>query len=142
MSTDTPECGPHHVDQHVGFRIRMRRKEVGITQSGLATAVGVTFQQVQKYERGSNRVSASKLFEIARALHVPLTYFYEGLEDQHEAADASHLTAEQHAFLMNPEGLEIARVFPRLSRSVQRRTLELVRALAAENAEPLRQVTE
>src|SRR5687768_17538019 len=61
--------GPHPVDRHVGLRIRMRRKELGISQEKLADALGLTFQQVQKYERAANRVSASKLFEIARALN-------------------------------------------------------------------------
>jgi len=60
--------GPHPVDRHVGLRIRMRRKELGVSQEKLAEALGLTFQQVQKYERAANRVSASKLFEIARAL--------------------------------------------------------------------------
>ncbi len=62
----------HPVDRHVGARIRLRRKELGRTQEKLAEAVGVTFQQVQKYERGSNRVSASKLWEIARELRTPI----------------------------------------------------------------------
>ena len=64
--------GPHPVDRHVGLRIRMRRKEMGISQERLAEALGITFQQVQKYERGANRVSASKLYEIAAALRAPV----------------------------------------------------------------------
>ena len=71
--------GPHPVDRHVGLRIRIRRKEVGVSQERLAEALGITFQQVQKYERGANRVSASKLWEIARALNTGVGYFYEGL---------------------------------------------------------------
>ena len=73
--------GPHPVDRHVGLRVRMRRKEMGVSQEKLAEALGITFQQVQKYERGANRVSASKLWEIARALETPVAYFYEGLSE-------------------------------------------------------------
>src|SRR5436305_15092385 len=71
--------GPHPVDRHVGLRIRMRRKELGVSQEKLAESLGLTFQQVQKYERAANRVSASKLWEIARALNTSVAYFYEGL---------------------------------------------------------------
>lgn len=77
MSEDTP---PHPVDLHVGSRIRIQRKTLGVSQSTLAETLGLTFQQVQKYERGANRVSASKLFEIANTLQVSIAYFFEGLE--------------------------------------------------------------
>jgi transcriptional regulator with XRE-family HTH domain len=71
--------GPNPIDRHVGLRIRMRRKELGISQEKLAESIGLTFQQVQKYERAANRVSASKLWEMARALNTSVAYFYEGL---------------------------------------------------------------
>ena len=77
MSEDTI---PHPVDLHVGRKIRIQRKTLGVSQSALAETLGLTFQQVQKYERGSNRVSASKLFEIANTLQVGISYFFEGLE--------------------------------------------------------------
>jgi len=70
---------PHPVDLHVGVCIRMRRKELSISQERLAESLGITFQQVQKYERGANRVSASKLWEIALVLKTPVAYFYDGL---------------------------------------------------------------
>src|SRR3954468_5429255 len=73
------ERGPNPVDLHVGARIRMRRKLLGVSQERLADQLGLTFQQVQKYERGANRVSASKLYEIARALQTSVAYFFEGL---------------------------------------------------------------
>lgn len=78
MSTalDTP---PHPIDITVGARITSQRLSNGMTQSDLATAIGVSFQQVQKYERGSNRVSASRLWLIAEALNVPMTYFFDGV---------------------------------------------------------------
>src|SRR5438270_8920735 len=82
-STDTrsSETGPNPIDRHVGLRIRMRRKELGLSQERLADAVGLTFQQIQKYERAANRVSASKLWELAQALGVGIGYFYDGLAE-------------------------------------------------------------
>jgi transcriptional regulator with XRE-family HTH domain len=109
----------------------MRRKELGISQEKLAEALGLTFQQVQKYERAANRVSASKLWEIARALNASVAYFYDGLAapEETEARPAPNLSA--HAFLLTPEGAELALVFPKLPRArVRRKVVELVRALA------------
>src|SRR5512142_1412840 len=80
--SDDLERSPNPVDRHVGLRIRMRRKEVGISQERLAEAIGLTFQQIQKYERAANRVSASKLWDVARALNTNIAYFYQGLADQ------------------------------------------------------------
>jgi transcriptional regulator with XRE-family HTH domain len=122
--------GPHPVDRHVGLRIRLRRKELGISQERLAEALGLTFQQVQKYERAANRVSASKLWEIARALETSVSYFYEGLEAA-EAALPAAANPRAHEFLLSPEGLELAQIFPKLPRArVRRKVVELVRALA------------
>jgi transcriptional regulator with XRE-family HTH domain len=72
---------PAPVDVHVGVRIRMRRKMLGMSQETLAESLGLTFQQVQKYERGANRVSASKLYDIAKTLQTPVSYFFDGLAD-------------------------------------------------------------
>src|SRR3954447_3249699 len=104
--SDEPDRGPNPVDRHVGLRIRMRRKELGISQEKLAEALGLTFQQVQKYERAANRVSASKLFEIARALNTSVGYFYEGLAagDELDGPSAQNLTGQ--AFLLTSEGSE------------------------------------
>jgi transcriptional regulator with XRE-family HTH domain len=129
---------PNPVDLHVGGRVRMRRKVLGVSQERLAEALGLTFQQVQKYERGANRVSASKLYEIARFLSAPVAYFFEGLSDPSApggpgVADGG---AEQfvHEFLMTPEGLELAAAFPKIGRPrLRRRILDLVRALAEED---------
>jgi transcriptional regulator with XRE-family HTH domain len=124
-------AGPHPVDRHVGLHIRMRRKALGISQEKLAEALGLTFQQIQKYERGANRVSASKLWEIARALKVNVAYFYEGLEEEHEGGMKGFMGAHAQTFLLTPEGLELAASFPRIHRpALRRRVLELVRALA------------
>jgi len=125
---------PNPVDLHVGARIRMRRKILGVSQERLAEDLGLTFQQVQKYERGANRVSASKLYEIARSLQSPVAYFFEGLADpttDGAAVDQSGSEQFVHDFLMTPEGLELAGLFPRISRpKVRRRILDLVRSMA------------
>ena len=119
---------PSAVDRHVGLRIRMRRRELGMSQERLAESIGLTFQQIQKYERAANRVSASKLWEIARVLRAPVSYFYEGLEGVDQAQPA--MTA-MHDFLVTPEGIELAALFPRISHHrVRRKVLELVRMLA------------
>jgi transcriptional regulator with XRE-family HTH domain len=126
------ERHPNPVDLHVGARIRMRRKILGVSQERLAEDLGLTFQQIQKYERGANRVSASKLYEIARSLQASVAYFFEGLE---ATADGVSDAGEPfvHDFLMTSEGLELATQFPRITRSkVRRRILELVRSMADE----------
>ncbi|ACL93516.1 helix-turn-helix domain-containing protein [Caulobacter vibrioides] len=133
-SSDT-ERHPNPVDLHVGARIRMRRRILGVSQERLAEDLGLTFQQVQKYERGANRVSASKLYEIARSLQSPVDYFFEGLEDTTGGGMAERGEPFVHDFLMTPEGLELATLFPKVSRQkVRRRILELVRSMAAEDA--------
>jgi len=121
---------PAAVDIHVGARVRMRRRFLGLNQTALAEALGLTFQQVQKYERGANRVSASKLYDIARALHVSVSFFFEGLPDQ-SLSDEPDLTGQAlHAFLTTPEGLELAEVFPRIHDArMRRQLLEFARAV-------------
>ena len=126
---------PNPVDLHVGARIRMRRKILGVSQERLADDLGLTFQQVQKYERGANRVSASKLYEIARSLKTSIAYFFEGLADPTDVEGFEENGSEQfvHDFLMTPEGLELAGLFPRVPQPrIRRRILELVRSMAEE----------
>lgn len=131
--TDDPERGPNPVDRHVGLRIRMRRKELGISQERLAESIGLTFQQVQKYERAANRVSASKLWEMSRALSAPVGYFYDGLSDVVEPVGSNAPRDSMQDFLMTPEGIELAASFPKIPRGrVRRRILDLVRAMAGE----------
>ena len=131
---DGVEGGPNPVDRHVGLRIRFRRKELGISQEKLADSIGLTFQQVQKYERAANRVSASKLWEVARALNTPITYFYEGLSADGEGWRKAGHNLED--FLLSPEGMELARYFPQIQQpGIRRQILELVRTMAAETEE-------
>ncbi len=126
---------PSSVDVHVGGRVRVRRRLIHMTQETLADLIDVTFQQVQKYERGSNRISASKLFAIAEALEVPISYFFEGLDETGErSAEGSEQNIQ--SFLRTSEGLELARLFPRIARGpLRRRILELVRAAAMDGVE-------
>ena len=113
----------------------MRRKILGVSQERLAEDLGLTFQQIQKYERGANRVSASKLYEIARSLQSSVAYFFEGLADPAGQGVAEGGEPFVHDFLMTPEGLELASLFPKISRQkVRRRILELVRSMAEEEA--------
>ncbi len=136
MSKNQSKERSNLIDTHVGARVRIRRKFLGLTQSDLAAALGLTFQQVQKYERGSNRISASKLFETAKTLKAPVAYFFEGYED----GTTDHLepsTSEQaaHDFLSTSEGIAIAEAFPRIVNAKHRRKLmEFIHTLAEEEA--------
>lgn len=134
MDKNDQDRTPNPVDLHVGARIRMRRKLLGVSQERLAEQLHLTFQQVQKYERGANRVSASKLYEIARALEAPVAYFFDGLADTAGASDGHEISGEfVHDLVMTPEGMELASMFPRIRRGrVRRRVLDLVKVLAEE----------
>ena len=136
MAKET-DPAPNPIDLHVGLRIRLRRKEMGISQEKLAAAIGLTFQQIQKYERAANRVSASKLYETARALKTSIAYFYEGLpEGDAVGLEAAEGRPAAQAFLLTPEGLELAGAFPQIRRArVRRRLLDLVRAMVEEDDE-------
>ena len=130
---DDADHVPNPVDRHVGLRIRMRRKELGLSQERLADAIGLTFQQVQKYERAANRVSASKLCEISRALSTPVSYFYGGLDGDLEPPALNSARTGIQEFLMTPDGLELASNFPKIPRGqMRRKLLELVRAMIVE----------
>jgi len=113
----------------------MRRRALGISQEKLADDLGLTFQQVQKYERGANRVSASKLYEIARSLGTPISFFFDGLSDPTGGIDGD-ATGGMSDFLMTHEGVELAATFPKVRRQkVRRRLLDLVRAMADDEDE-------
>jgi transcriptional regulator with XRE-family HTH domain len=115
------------IDRHVGLRIRLRRKELGVSQERLAEHIGLTFQQIQKYERAANRVSASKLWEMAQALSTSVAYFYEGLGEL-PAADAPDEAAP--TYFMTPDVMELALLFPKVRTArVRRQIVELVRLM-------------
>ena len=118
------------IDVHVGRRVRLRRTLLGMSQEQLGDALNITFQQVQKYERGANRVSASKLWEIAGALKTPVAYFYDGLGDQDALAGQRDIAQE---FMMSTEGIELMATVPRISEpAIRRKIVELVRVVADE----------
>ncbi len=133
-AAETTGRSPNPVDLHVGGRIRMRRRLLGVSQELLADDLGLTFQQVQKYERGANRVSASKLYEVAKSLQTSIGYFFDGLNDPATAkADGvtdSGAELTIHDFLMTSEGLELAQLFPKIKKGgVRRRILDLARVM-------------
>lgn len=103
-ASDKADSKPHPIDVHVGHRIRIRRTLVGLTQSQLATSVGLTFQQIQKYEKGANRVSASKLYEISHVLDVPVSFFFDDLPPSRLGAQRPY--AEPPASTMPPDVLD------------------------------------
>ena len=117
--------GPHPVDMHVGQRLRMRRTLLGMSQEMLAERLGISFQQLQKYEKGSNRLSASRLFELSRMLDVPVSYFFDELPNDGEvSADAP---ADP---LMKRESLELVRAYYDISDPrIRQHLVELIRLL-------------
>ena len=133
MDEQNDDRSPNPVDVHVGDRIRRRRRALGLSQDRLADQLGLTFQQVQKYERGANRVSASKLYQIARALQASIPYFFEGLPDpvQPLGVAEGERAAFVHDLPLTPEERELTALLSRIeSKRVRRRLLELVRSLA------------
>ena len=117
----------HPVDVHVGKRIRHRRWMNGTTQQQLADQVGIKFQQIQKYETGMNRVSASRLWDIAAALNVPVAFFFEGLNAQSEDRGASDMPAD---LLSDREALELLRSYYAIPENQRRRLFDLARVLS------------
>lgn len=117
--------GPHPVDMHVGQRLRMRRTLLGMSQEMLAERLGISFQQLQKYEKGSNRLSASRLFELSRMLDVPVSYFFDELPNDGEvSADAP---ADP---LMKRESLELVRAYYDISDPrIRQHLVDLIRLL-------------
>ena len=122
------DAGPNPVDRHVGLRIRLRRKELGISQERLADTIGLTFQQVQKYERAANRVSASKLWEVARALDTTISYFYEGLGPQRDSRPREN-GEQQREVYTRKETRDLIRAYYSLSERPRRRLLDLAKSL-------------
>jgi len=119
---------PHPVDVHVGKRIRHRRWLTGMTQQQLAEQVGIKFQQIQKYETGANRVSASRLWDIAESLTVPVSFFFEGLDGERKAGDdKSSVPAD---LMGDKEALDLVRSYYAIPENQRRRLFELARVLS------------
>jgi transcriptional regulator with XRE-family HTH domain len=123
----------NHVDRHVGTRVRVRRLMMGLSQEKLGEALGLTFQQVQKYEKGTNRIGASRLHQIAQFLKVDIAYFFEGLAgERHSAGFGEEGTSYLMDFLSTSDGLQLNRAFARIKDPrVKRRLIALVNALAS-----------
>ncbi|WP_420431863.1 helix-turn-helix domain-containing protein [Hyphobacterium sp.] len=119
------------VDAHVGSRVRVRRQYLGMSQERLGELLGITFQQVQKYERGANRIGASRLFDLARVLDVPIKYFFDGIAERELGSpDEPDHVSETLNLIRSPDGLALAQAFSKIrAPKVRRRVVELVRAM-------------
>jgi transcriptional regulator with XRE-family HTH domain len=125
---------PNPTDKHVGSRVRMRRMMLSMSQEKLGDALGLTFQQVQKYEKGTNRIGASRLQQISHILQVPVSFFFEGApslaphpEGMKEAPSPAYISD----FLATSEGLALTKAFTRIKEAkLRRRIVDLVEAIA------------
>lgn len=130
---------PNPVDTHVGSRVRLRRMLLGMSQERLGESMGLTFQQVQKYEKGVNRIGASRLFQISKILDVPVQFFFEEAPYAGETSNASGMAeSDSEAFILeflnSREGLELNRAFVKIGDAkVRKSVVDLVRALSATN---------
>lgn len=127
---------PNPIDVHVGSRIRLRRNMLGISQEKLGDSLGITFQQIQKYEKGTNRVGASRLQAIASILNAPVSFFFEGAPGEDGSPNpglAEEGSAYVTDFLNSSEGIQLNRAFIKINDpKVRRKVLDLVKALAAD----------
>ena len=121
----------HPVDAHVGQKLRHRRWLAGMTQQQLGEAVGIKFQQIQKYETGMNRISASRLWDLSRALDVPVSFFFDGLSPaEAEALDAEAANADVTDVLKERETVELVRAYYAMPPSQRKPFYDMARALA------------
>lgn len=130
---------PNPIDKHVGSRVRMRRMMLSMSQEKLGDALGLTFQQVQKYEKGTNRIGASRLQQIAHILQVPVSFFFEGaptspgIQGQNGGMSEAPSPAYVSDFLATSDGLSLTKSFMRIKNSkLRRRIVDLVEQIAGE----------
>jgi transcriptional regulator with XRE-family HTH domain len=128
---------PNPIDKHVGSRVRMRRMMLSMSQEKLGDALGLTFQQVQKYEKGTNRIGASRLQQISQILQVPVAFFFEGapnIPSQGDGMKEAPSPAYVSDFLATSEGLALTKAFMRIKEAkLRRRIVDLVEEIAGEN---------
>ncbi len=130
---------PNPIDKHVGSRVRMRRMMLGMSQEKLGDALGLTFQQVQKYEKGTNRIGASRLQQISIILQVPVSFFFEGAPNLvdppgQKGLEEAPSPAYVSDFLATADGLALTKAFMRIpDAKLRRRIVELVRQIAGED---------
>jgi transcriptional regulator with XRE-family HTH domain len=129
--------GTHPIDVHIGSRIRLRRATLGLSQATLGEAIGITFQQVQKYERGANRIGAGRLLEVARVLDVPIGFFYDDIDPAQApailagSAEPARATPDRDP-LQQPETLELVRAYTEITDTkIRLHLLQLAKALSA-----------
>lgn len=133
----TPSGRPNPIDVHVGARVRLRRTLLGMSQEKLGDALGLTFQQVQKYERGANRIGASRLYDLARVLEVTVSFFFEEMNEEIMAASPRHMVCATEDppevvdnLMAQRETLELVRAYYRITDSqVRDQVQELAKAL-------------
>ncbi|HEY2447092.1 MAG TPA: helix-turn-helix domain-containing protein [Rhizomicrobium sp.] len=134
MSAPVPKKQANSVDAQVGNRVRLRRMLVGMSQEKLGELLGLTFQQVQKYEKGVNRIGAGRLYHVAQILGVPVSYFYEDVADQSpDIAPSNNDRATPSAveFLSSSEGMQLTLAFMHIKEpKIRRRVIDLVKSLA------------
>ena len=133
---------PNPIDIHVGGRVRLRRMILGMSQEKLGESLGLTFQQVQKYEKGVNRIGASRLFDLSHVLGVPVQFFYEEAPSSAAKSTLAMGMAERPAesyvseFLGSRDGLELNKAFSRIADpKIRRSIVELVRSISGEDAD-------
>lgn len=129
---------PNPIDKHVGSRVRMRRMMLNMSQEKLGDALGLTFQQVQKYEKGTNRIGASRVQQIAHILQVPVSFFFEGAPAAggHNTGGMSEAPSPAYVadFLATSDGLSLTKAFMRIKSSkLRRRIVDLVEQIAGDN---------
>lgn len=127
--------GPHPIDVHVGSRVKLRRMILGMSQESLGKSLGLTFQQIQKYEKGVNRIGASRIFEISQLLGVPVQFFYDEYGDR--TANGAGFAEPDGAgnpvmeLVSSPEGVQLCRYFAAIrDPQVKKRVLDLVKSIA------------
>lgn len=128
---------PNPIDVHVGSRVRLRRMLVGMSQEKLGEMLSLTFQQIQKYEKGANRIGASRLFQIAQILGVSVQFFFDDMPESHKMHDSGFTDDDPAPYVMDfvgsPEGLQLNRSFTRITdQKIRKRLLDLVKSLAEE----------
>ena len=132
-----PKKQANPIDGQVGNRVRLRRMLIGMSQERLGELLGLTFQQVQKYEKGVNRIGAGRLFEVSRILGVPIDYFYEGVSNQLSGGFAeSESSPPVMEFVSSGEGLQLSLAFMKIKDPKQRkRLLDLVKSMAEDTSD-------
>ena len=124
------------IDAYIGSRVRLRRMTVGVSQEQLGEALGLTFQQIQKYEKGQNRIGAGRLYRIARILSTPIDYFYDGLPPTAGSDDKASIAARSadiQAFMSSPDGHALSLAFQKITDpATRRRIVDLVSTIASD----------